>query len=66
MVEVVFRNKKFQVKDNIAARDALKKAGIDPESVLVIVNGKLCTDDVILHEGDEVKLVAVVSGGNLI
>jgi sulfur carrier protein ThiS len=64
MVEVVFRDKKFQVKDNIAARDALRKLGIEPEGVLVVVNGKLTTDDVILKEGDKVKLVAVVSGGN--
>jgi thiamine biosynthesis protein ThiS len=63
MVEVVFRNKRFEVKSNITARDALKKAGIEPEGVLVVVNGKLTTDDVILREGDEVKLVAVVSGG---
>ncbi len=63
MVEITFRNKKFQVKDNITARDALKKIGVEPEGVLVVVNGKLTTDDVVLREGDEVKLVAVVSGG---
>ncbi len=63
MVELEFRSKKFQVKDNIAARDALKKVGIEPEGVLVVVNGKLSTDDVILKDGDKVKLVAVVSGG---
>ncbi len=63
MVEVEFRNKRFEVKPNIAARDALKKIGIEPEGVLVVVNGKLTTDDVILKEGDKVKLVAVVSGG---
>ena len=63
MVELIFRDKKFEVKSNIAARDALKKVGLDPESVLVVVNGKLSTDDVILKEGDQVKLVAVVSGG---
>ncbi len=63
MVEITFRNKKFEVKDNIAARDALKKLGIEPEGVLVIVNGKLTTDDALLKDGDKVKLVAVVSGG---
>jgi sulfur carrier protein ThiS len=63
MVELEFRNKKFEVKGNIAARDALKKIGIEPEGVLVVVNGKLTTDDVILREGDKVKLIAVVSGG---
>jgi sulfur carrier protein ThiS len=63
MVELVFRDKRFQVKSNIAARDALKKVGIEPEAVLVVVNGKLTTDDVILKDGDTVKLIAVVSGG---
>ena len=63
MVELVFRNKKYEVKDNITARDALKKIGVEPEGVLVVVNGKLTTDDVVLRDGDKVKLVAVVSGG---
>lgn len=63
MIEITFRNKKFEVKENMAARDALKKISIDPESVLITVNGKLVTDDVILREGDKVKLVAVISGG---
>lgn len=63
MIQMTFRNKKYDVKENITARDALKKVGIDPESVLVVVNGKLVTDDQVLREGDQVKLVAVVSGG---
>ncbi|MDL1898984.1 MoaD/ThiS family protein [Anaerolineae bacterium CFX7] len=65
MIEITFRNKKFEVKENITARDALKKIGIDPESVLITVNGKLVTDDYVLRQGDTVKLVAVVSGGGL-
>lgn len=63
MVEVTFRNRKFEVKENMTARDALKKINIDPESVLITINGKLVTDDVVLREGDKVKLVAVISGG---
>lgn len=63
MVQITFRNKKFEVKENVTARDALKKISIDPESVLITVNGKLVTDDVVLREGDAVKLVAVISGG---
>lgn len=47
----------------MTARDALKRLNIDPESVLITVNGKLVTDDIVLREGDEVKLVAVISGG---
>ena len=63
-MQMTFRDKKWELKGGTTARDAIKKAGLDPESVLVTVNGKLVTDDTILKEGDEVKLVAVVSGGS--
>lgn len=63
MVQITFRSKKFEVKENSTARDALKKINIDPESVLITVNGKLVTDDIVLRDGDTVKLVAVISGG---
>ncbi len=62
-MEIRFRENKWELKGNIAARDAIIKIGMDPEGVLVVVNGKLCTDDVILKDSDQVKLVAVVSGG---
>jgi sulfur carrier protein ThiS len=60
---ITFRDKTYEVKPGITARDAIKKIGMEPEAVLVIVNGKLVTDDVVLRDGDQVKLVAVVSGG---
>ena len=62
-VQITYRDKQYETKPNITARDAIKKIGLDPEAVLVIVNGKLMTDDVVLREGDTIKLVAVVSGG---
>ena len=37
--------------------------GVDPESVLVTINGKLVTDDIVLKDQDQIRLVAVVSGG---
>ncbi len=62
-MQITFRDQKWEMKGGITARDAIKKTRLDPESVLVTVNGKLVTDDVILKDHDEVKLVAVVSGG---
>ena len=62
-MEITFRDRKWELKGGMTARDAIKKIGLDPEGVLVVVNGKLSTDDVILKQEDKVKLVAVVSGG---
>jgi sulfur carrier protein ThiS len=63
-MQINFRDKKWELKGSITARDALKKINIDPESVLIVVNDKLVTDDTVLQEIDKVKLVAVVSGGS--
>ena len=62
-VRIIYRDKTWDLKDGMTARDAIKKIGLDPESVLVVVNGTLVTDDAILKEEDSVKLVAVISGG---
>ena len=42
---------------------ALEKCDLNPHVVLALRQGKLITEDVILNEGDEIKLVAVISGG---
>lgn len=62
-VQIIYRDKTWDVKGGMTARDAIKKIGLDPESVLVVVNEVLVTDDVVLKEQDQIKLVAVVSGG---
>ncbi len=62
-MEITFREKKWELKGNITARDAIKKIGLEPEAVLVVVNGELKTDDALLKEEDQVKLIAVISGG---
>ncbi len=47
----------------MALVDALKKSDIVPESVIATRDGELITDDEILRPGDEIKLIAVISGG---
>lgn len=63
MIKVVYRGKAWELKAGMTARAAIKKVGLDPESVLVVRDGELVTDDTILKDGDEVRLIAVISGG---
>jgi sulfur carrier protein len=60
---ITYREKKWELKGGMTARDAIRKVGLDPEAVLVIRNGELVTDDVILADSDDVRLVSVISGG---
>jgi sulfur carrier protein ThiS len=58
-----FRDQEFEVKAGMTVRDALLKIKIEPDSVLITRSGELITDDEILQEGDDIKLIAVISGG---
>jgi sulfur carrier protein ThiS len=62
-MKLTYRDKVWDLKGGLTARAAIEKVGLDPEAILVVRNDKLITDDTVLEEGDEVKLIAVISGG---
>jgi sulfur carrier protein ThiS len=61
--KLVLRDKVYEVRPGMSLLDALKKNNIVPESVIAVCDGEMITDDEILHSGEEVKLIAVISGG---
>ena len=65
MPRLVFRDKEWEVPTNITVRDAIIKGRLNPETVLATRDGKLITEDVHLQAKDVVKLVAVISGGQV-
>jgi len=62
-VKLVFRGKAFEVKPGMSLRDSLFRIEVMPEAVLATRNGEMITDDEILRDGDEIKRIAVISGG---
>jgi sulfur carrier protein ThiS len=62
--KIIFRNNEYEVKHGMTIRIALLKLGIEPDSVLVIRNEELITDDEIIQFNDVIKLVPVISGGS--
>jgi len=63
MVRLVLRDKIYEVKPGMTLLSALEKVSILPETVLATRDGELILDDEILRDGEEVRLVAVISGG---
>ncbi len=63
MVKLVLREKTFEVKPGMTLLSSLEKCDILPESVIATRDGELILEDEILKDGDVVKLVAVISGG---
>jgi sulfur carrier protein ThiS len=63
MVQVIFRDKEWEVRAGMTVRDAILKVGLDPLAVLPVRDGKLINEATIVRDGDTVKLIAVISGG---
>ena len=57
------RKKRFEIRSGMTLRDALLKLDIPPESVIPVKDGELMTDDELLEDGDQIRLVSVISGG---
>jgi len=51
------------MREGIPIRKALKILNITPDSVLIIRDGTLITDDEMLQPGDVIELMPVISGG---
>jgi sulfur carrier protein ThiS len=63
IVKLILREKVYEVRPGMSLLDALRKSDIVPESVIATRDGEMITDDEILRSGDEIKLIAVISGG---
>jgi sulfur carrier protein ThiS len=63
MIKVIYRDKTWEIRAGSTVRHVIEKAGLNPESVLALRDGKLINEATLTQEGDVIKLVAVVSGG---
>jgi sulfur carrier protein ThiS len=63
IAHIHLRDQEFKVRSGMTIRSALLRLNIQPEAVLPTRGGELLTDDEILQEGDEIRLIAVISGG---
>jgi len=63
MVTVTLGQKSWEVRAGSTVRHIIEKAGLNPESILAVRDGRLINEATLVQDGDTVKLIAVVSGG---
>lgn len=63
LVKLILRDKEYEVKPGMTLLSALQKVNVLPESVIATRDGEMILEDEILKDGDVVKLIAVISGG---
>jgi sulfur carrier protein ThiS len=63
MIKVTYRNKHWEIAGHQTVREVIEAVGLNPAIVLAVRNGKLVLDSEMLGDDDELKLIAVISGG---
>jgi len=63
-IKLTLRKQEFQLDgSSIQVKTALQQLKLSPEAYLLVRNGELLNENDWLKDGDEVKIVAVISGG---
>lgn len=63
MVKIILRKQEYEVRPGMTLLAALQKIDVLVESVIATRNGEVMGEDEILQDGDEIKLIAAISGG---
>ena len=63
-IEVFIERKNEKKKVNAKSiPEIMKKLSINPETIIIVKNNKLITEDEPLKENDRIKFLSVISGG---
>lgn len=62
-MKVHYRDEEWELQGQRTVREAIEEVGLTPETVLAMREGELVGDDVVLDEDDEIRILAVISGG---
>lgn len=63
MAKLILREREYEVRSGMTLNSALEKCAILPGSVIATRGGELIFEDEILKDGEELKLIVVISGG---
>lgn len=63
-VKLIVRKKEYQVPAGLTLEQAIRAIDLHPEAYLALREGEMIAQTEVLHEGDTVKLIAVISGGS--
>ncbi len=64
MITLLIRKQVYEFPAPLSVKEALERLGLTPETHLVLREGILLEQEDQLRDGDVVKLIASISGGN--
>jgi sulfur carrier protein ThiS len=60
---LTYRKLTFTIPPWMTVRQAIQHCHLNPETILATRAGQLITDEVIVQPGDQITLIATISGG---
>jgi sulfur carrier protein ThiS len=64
MIHVTYRDQHWEVPGPMVVRDLIERVGLTPATVLAVRQGQLVLDSVVLADDEEIRLIAVITGGS--
>lgn len=62
-MKIRYRDEEWELEGERTVREAIKAVGLTPETVVAVRDGRVLSQDTLLEEGEEIKLLAVITGG---
>ncbi len=63
MIKVIFKSTESQVPGNVTIKELITGMGLNPQSILAVIDGKLVSNETRLGSKGEINLISVISGG---
>lgn len=64
-ITVYLRKEKFEIEDkSISVGELFRQLDLSPQAYLAVRNLNLMTEKDIVYDGEEVRIIPVISGGN--
>ena len=63
MARIVMDGKVWEMRRRLNVLRFLQREGINPEEVLVLINGQVVTEDAVMEPDDQVAIKSVLSKG---
>lgn len=60
---VILKGQTHLIPSGRTLRQALSELEIPPQSVLALRDGEVISEDAVLKEGDQVRLIYIIAGG---
>jgi len=62
-VKICYRDQKWELKGEWSVREVIEEVGLSPDRLVAVRDGRVVSEDIVLKEDDEIRLLTLISGG---